>query len=213
MIIIGFVISAVVPCLMIFWGRNLRKNPPDYLVGRLSFRTKRARADEKVWAFSNRLFSHLMTVAGVNVGLVSFVFYIGVLVLAGKSNWMAASLSLLAVQAICLLFVYWITDFLVKKIYKPEKDNDEDKQDAATAENASVMEEDNTGTAGVAGDVNGVSESAVETLKPGHEKCAGSDDGAAVTESDSASETLGMDLVSAAGVAGTGPENAAEPLE
>ena len=40
MIVIGFIAAIVVPVFMVLWGVRLRKNPPAYLQGRLSFRTK-----------------------------------------------------------------------------------------------------------------------------------------------------------------------------
>ena len=45
MIVIGFIAAIVVPVFMVLWGVRLRKNPPAYLQGRLSFRTKRAKRD------------------------------------------------------------------------------------------------------------------------------------------------------------------------
>ncbi len=59
---------------MVLWGVRLRKNPPAYLQGRLSFRTKRAKRDADLWNYANTFFSHMILVAGVNGGLVSAVF-------------------------------------------------------------------------------------------------------------------------------------------
>ena len=79
MIFLGFLIAAAVPFLMILWGNRLRKNPPEYGTGRFSFRTKFARQDEDIWEFSNALFSNMIIVTGINTGLVSAVFYLGVI--------------------------------------------------------------------------------------------------------------------------------------
>ncbi len=40
MIVIGFIAAIVVPVFMVLWGVRLRKNPPAYLQGRLSFARK-----------------------------------------------------------------------------------------------------------------------------------------------------------------------------
>ena len=53
---------------MVLWGVRLRKNPPAYLQGRLSFRTKRAKRDADLWNYANTFFSHMILVAGVNGG-------------------------------------------------------------------------------------------------------------------------------------------------
>ena len=74
MIVIGFIAAIVVPVFMVLWGVRLRKNPPAYLQGRLSFRTKRAKRDADLWNYANTFFSHMILVAGVNGGLVSAVF-------------------------------------------------------------------------------------------------------------------------------------------
>ena len=126
MIVIGFIAAIVVPVFMVLWGVRLRKNPPAYLQGRLSFRTKRAKRDADLWNYANTFFSHMILVAGVNGGLVSAVFYIGSMILTGGAYWAAAAVSLLCVQAACLLFLYRITDFLVKKMYRSPEDEMED---------------------------------------------------------------------------------------
>ena len=126
LIVIGFIAAIVVPVFMVLWGVRLRKNPPAYLQGRLSFRTKRAKRDAELWNYANTFFSHMILVAGVNGGLVSAVFYIGSMILTGGAYWAAAAVSLLCVQAACVLFLYRITDFLVKKMYRSPEDEMED---------------------------------------------------------------------------------------
>ena len=56
MIVIGFIAAIVVPVFMVLWGVRLRKNPPAYLQGRLSFRTKRAKRDADLWNYANTFF-------------------------------------------------------------------------------------------------------------------------------------------------------------
>ncbi len=127
MVFFGFILTIAVPMLEIFWGRYLNANPPAYMTGRFSFRTKRSKKDEEVWNFSNMLFSHMITVAGVNTGIVAVIFYFASVFLVGDESWAAASLSLAVVQAVCVLVVYRITDFMVKKMYRPaDRDLEED---------------------------------------------------------------------------------------
>ena len=134
MIFLGFLIAAAVPFLMILWGNRLRKNPPEYGTGRFSFRTKFARQDEDTWKFSNALFSNMIIVTGINTGLVSAVFYLGVIFLEGASRWAAVSFSLMAIQAVCVLIVWRITDFIAKKTYPvPEEEISEEENIEADA--------------------------------------------------------------------------------
>ena len=135
MIFLGFFITSAVPALMIFWGVWLRKNPPAYGCGRFSFRTKFARQDEERWNFSNALFSHMTAVIGVNTGLVSAIFYFGVIYLKGGSQWITTSLCLLAVQAVCILAVRRITNVIAKKTYPvPEEDAEGESEVQAASE-------------------------------------------------------------------------------
>lgn len=129
MFFLGFIIAVAVPILMIFWGGRLRKNPPAYGRGRFSFRTKFARQDEDMWNFSNTLFSHMITVTGVNVGIVSIVFYLGVMFLEGSLRWAAASFSLMAVQAVCVLVIWRITNFIAKKTYPAPEDEESEEEE------------------------------------------------------------------------------------
>lgn len=131
MIVIGFAAAILVPAVMIFWGMCLRKAPPAYLQGRFSFRTKRARKNEEIWNYSNNFFAHMILTAGVNCGLVSIVFYIGSAFLTGGEHWAAASLSLLCVQAVCVLLIYRITDFIIGKTYAAGEDDDSDSDSDA----------------------------------------------------------------------------------
>ncbi len=124
MIFLGFLITAAIPALMIFWGVWQRKNPPAYGCGKFSFRTKFARQDEERWGYSNTLFSHMITVTGINTGLVSVIFYFGVIYLAGGSQWAAASLCLLVIQAVCVLAVRRITNIIAKKTYPVPEEED-----------------------------------------------------------------------------------------
>ena len=117
MIIIGFAVTLLVPAVMILWGRRLKKEPPEYLQGKLSFRTKRARKDEDIWNYANSFFSHMILISGINCGLVSVVFYTGAAFLKDGRYWAAASLSLFCVQAVCVLLIYRITDFIIGKTY------------------------------------------------------------------------------------------------
>ena len=118
MSVIGFAVSVIVPAVMVFWGRCLQKDPPEYLKGRFSFRTKRARKNEEIWNYSNRFFSHMIVTAGINCGLVSVVFYIGSVFLTDGRHWAAAALALFCVQAVCVLLIYRITDFILAKTYE-----------------------------------------------------------------------------------------------
>lgn len=118
-VIAGLIITLAIPLIDVIWGRYLRANPPAFGSGRFSFRTKRTKKDEEVWAFANNLFAHMIMVTGVNTGIAATIFYFGALVITGDDNWAAASLSLFAVQAVCILIVYRITDFMVRKIYRP----------------------------------------------------------------------------------------------
>ena len=123
-VIAGLIITLTVPLVDVIWGRYLRTKPPAFRSGRFSFRTKRAKKNEEVWSFANNLFAHMILVTGVNTGIAATIFYFGALVITGDENWAAASLSLFAVQALCILIVYRITDFMVKKIYRPADDGD-----------------------------------------------------------------------------------------
>ena len=102
-VIAGLIITLAIPLIDVIWGRYLRANPPAFGSGRFSFRTKRAKKDEEVWAFANNLFAHMIMVTGVNTGIAATIFYFGALVITGDNNWAAASLSLFAVQAVCIL--------------------------------------------------------------------------------------------------------------
>ena len=134
MFFLGFIIAVAVPVLMIFWGGRLRKNPPAYGRGRFSFHTKFARQDEDTWYFSNTLFSHMITVTGVNVGIVSVVFYLGVVFLEGSLRWDAASFSLMAVQAVCVLMIWRITNFIAKKTYPALEDEVSEEEELENEE-------------------------------------------------------------------------------
>ena len=37
MSVIGFAVSVIVPAVMVFWGRCLQKDPPEYLKGEIFF--------------------------------------------------------------------------------------------------------------------------------------------------------------------------------
>ena len=134
MIIFGFIAAVTVPAIMILWGIFLRKNPPGYLQGRLSFRTKQARSDEDLWNYSNALFSHIILITGINGGLASAAFYAASVILTEGRYWAAAAASLPAVQAVCVLLVYGAADFLIRKTYlTPEEKEMEEEWGAAEA--------------------------------------------------------------------------------
>lgn len=129
--ITGLLLTLAVPLAGVIWGRYLRVNPPAFRSGRFSFCTKRSKKDEEVWAFSNHLFSHMIMISGVNMGVAAVIFYFGTLFIAGDDKWAAASVALFIVQALCILIVYRITDFMVKKIYRPSET--EEKEEKKTA--------------------------------------------------------------------------------
>ena len=133
MILIQFLFSIVIPVIMTIWGFRAKKRIPEYGEGRLSYRSKRSGTSEEAWLFSNNLFASLLFAAGLNIGIITVIFFVSV-VFVGYINWfMVITLVLTQITGSALLLRI-VTEGLLRRTFDRngdliETDEEQDDED------------------------------------------------------------------------------------
>lgn len=140
MVLLQLLISLIVPAGMIFVGRKNRRSIPEYGKKELSYFSKRASSSPEAWTESNRLFASLLFASGINIGIISFVFFVIVLILRGPS-WVLC-ITLLLTQLIgSFVLIVAVTEAMLRRLYDENGELREDSEETEETDETDEIEE------------------------------------------------------------------------
>ena len=152
MIFLQLVISLAVPAGMVYIGRKNKRQLPAYGKKGFSYFSKRALCSPEAWNEANNLFASLLFASGINIGIISFVFFVIVAVLTGPS-WVLCITLLLTQLAGSFVLITAVTESLLRRQYDEsgalrEEEDESDESDETPEMNESaesaVPEENNS---------------------------------------------------------------------
>lgn len=133
MVLLQLLISLIVPAGMIFIGRKNRRSLPEYGKKGFSYFSKRALSSPEAWTEANKLFASLLFASGMNIGIISFVFFVIVLILIGPS-WVLC-ITLLLTQLIgSFVLIVAVTEAMLRRLYDEYGALCEDSEEAEESE-------------------------------------------------------------------------------
>ncbi len=136
-IFLQMIICMTVPCFMILYGRYRKSDPPLYKTKSMLSMFKKADSSEDVWLRYGALFYNLIFTSGINVGIITLIFFTAVIVLFGP-NWIMCITFFIAQLFAGFGMSFIVTALIINRL----NDDNGDKDDtAAEAEKCELSEE------------------------------------------------------------------------
>lgn len=131
MIILQFLLSILTPAAMTAAGVRMKRKVPVYNDSRLAYRSARAKQSEEAWTFANRLFANILVTAGINLLIISGVFFI-VAACMNSGGWMLSAALFLVELAGSVLIIRVVTEGILRRTFDKNGElieNEEDDED------------------------------------------------------------------------------------